>query len=86
MLRGHTRASKSVDDGDIQGLGVVGVLHSTRPKNQDKNLGRHLELSERLRVFARKKQRRKRAEEGHPHETQGRQGEVLAGRAHVRHV
>ena len=25
-------------------------------------------------------------EEGHPHETQGRQGEVSAGRVHVRHV
>ena len=37
--------------------------HTTRRKNQGKNLGRnHLELSERRRAFARKKRRGKRAE------------------------
>ena len=40
--------------------GVVGVLHPTRPKKQGNNLGRYLELSERLRIFARKKRRGKR--------------------------
>ena len=43
--------------------GVVGVPHPTRRKDEGKNLGRnHLELSERRRVFARKKRQRKRAE------------------------
>ena len=43
--------------------GVVGVPNPTRRKNEGKNLGRkHLELSERRRVFARKKRRGKRAE------------------------
>ena len=38
--------------------GVLGVLHPTRRKDQCKNLDRkHLELSERRRVFARKKRR-----------------------------
>ena len=42
--------------------GVLGVLHSTRRKNEGKNLGRkHLELSERRRACARKKRRGKRA-------------------------
>ena len=42
---------------------VVRVPHSTRRKNEGKNLGRkHLELSERRRTFARKKRRGKRAE------------------------
>ena len=41
---------------------MVGVLHSTRRKNERKNLGRkHLELSKRRRAFARKKRRGKRA-------------------------
>ena len=43
-------------------------------------------LSKRRRAFARKKRRGKGGEEGRPHETQGRQGEVSAGGAHVRHV
>ena len=42
-------------------LCLVGVLHPTHRKNQGKNLGRHLELSERRRAFARKKQRGRRA-------------------------
>ena len=43
--------------------GVVGLPHPTRRKKEGKNLGRkHLELSERRRVFARKKRRGKRAE------------------------
>ena len=43
--------------------GVVGSPHPTRRKKEGKNLGRkHLELSERRRVFARKKRRGKRAE------------------------
>ena len=72
-------------------LGVVGVLHPTRWKNEGKNLGRkHLdmELSEGQRAFDRKKRRGKRAERkaARPHKTQGRQGEVSAGGAHVRHV
>ena len=42
---------------------MVGVPHPTRRKNEGINLGRkHLELSERRRVFARKKRRGKRAE------------------------
>ena len=42
---------------------MVGVPHPTRRKNEGKNLGRkHLELSERRRVFIRKKRRGKRAE------------------------
>ena len=42
---------------------MVGVPHPTRRKNEGKNLGRkHLELSERRRVCARKKRRGKRAE------------------------
>ena len=32
---------------------MVGGLHSIRRKNKGKNLGRHLELSERRRVFSR---------------------------------
>ena len=43
--------------------GEVGVPHPTRRKNEGKNLGRkHLELSERRRVFGRKKRQGKRAE------------------------
>ena len=43
--------------------GVVGVPHPTRRKNEGKNLGRkYLELSERRRVFARKRRRGKWAE------------------------
>ena len=43
--------------------GVVGVPYPTRRKNEGKNLGRkHPELSEKRRVFARKKRRGKRAE------------------------
>ena len=44
--------------------GVVGVPYPTRLKNEGKNLGRnHLELSEKRKVFARKKRRgRKRTE------------------------
>ena len=42
---------------------MVGVRHPTRRKNGGKNLGRkHLELSERRRVFAAEKRRGKRAE------------------------
>ena len=43
---------------------MVGVPHPTRRKNEGKNLGeKHLELSERRRVFvARKKRRGKRPE------------------------
>ena len=42
---------------------MVGVPHSTRRKNEGKNLGRkHLELSERRRAFVRKKRWGKRAE------------------------
>ena len=42
---------------------MLEVLHSTRRKNEGKNLGRkHLELSERRRAFARKKRRGKQAE------------------------
>ena len=39
----------------------MGILHLTRRKNQGKNLGKHLELSERRRVFAQKKRRGKQA-------------------------
>ena len=40
-----------------------GIPHPTRRKNEGKNLGRkHLKLSERLRTFARKRRRGKRAE------------------------
>ena len=43
--------------------GVVGVLYPTRRKNEGKNLGRkHPELSEKRRIFARKKRRGKRVE------------------------
>ena len=43
--------------------GVVGVPHPKRRKNEGKNLGRkHLELSKRWRVFARKKRRGQQAE------------------------
>ena len=42
---------------------MVGVPHPTRRKNEGKTLGRkHLELSEKRRVFARKKRRGKQAE------------------------
>ena len=42
---------------------MVGVPYPTRRKNEGKNLGRkHLELSEKRRVFARKRRRGKRAE------------------------
>ena len=42
---------------------MVGVLYPTRRKNDGKNLGRkYLELSEKRRVFARKKRRGRRAE------------------------
>ena len=61
---------------------MVEVLHLTRRKNQGKSLGKHLELSERWRAFAQEAG----DEEGRPHETQGRQGEVSPGQAHVRHV
>ena len=37
------------------------MLHPTCRKNGDKNLGRHMELSERWRTFARKKRQRQRA-------------------------
>ena len=40
---------------------MVGVLNPPRRKNQGKNLGRDLELSERRRELARKKRRRKQA-------------------------
>ena len=40
---------------------MVGVLHPPRRKNQGKNLGRNLELSERRRALARNKRRRKQA-------------------------
>ena len=43
--------------------GMVGVPHLSRRENEGQNLGRkHLELSERRRVFARKKRREERAE------------------------
>ena len=58
MLGGHTRVNKR-----WKSRGVVGVPDPTRRKNEGKNMGRkHLELSERWRVFARKKWRGKRAE------------------------
>ena len=42
---------------------MVGVPYPTRRKNEGENLGRkHLELSEKRRVFTRKKRRWKRAE------------------------
>ena len=40
---------------------MVGVLHPTCLKDQGTNLGRHLELSERQRAFARKRRREKQA-------------------------
>ena len=68
--------------------GVVGVPYPTRRKNEGENLGRkHLELSEKRRVVARKKRPGETGvEEVRPQETQGRQGEVSTGGAHVRHV
>ena len=46
-----------------RGVVEVGVPHPTRRKNEGKNLGgKHLELSERRRVFATKMRRGKRAE------------------------
>ena len=39
---------------------MVGVQHPTRRKNEGKKLGRHLELSERPRAFARKKRQGER--------------------------
>ena len=62
MLGGHTRVSKSVDGREV-GAWWECRTHPTRWKIESKNLGRkHLELSERRRVFAREKQRGKRAE------------------------
>ena len=61
MLGGHTRVSKSVDDGEVEAWWEYRTQHVGRTKA--KNLGRkHLELSERQRAFVRKKRRRKRVE------------------------
>ena len=68
--------------------GVVGVPHPTRPKDQGKNLlGRHLDLSERRRVFAREKRRRRRTMRKTARmKTHSRQSGVSAEQAHVRQV
>ena len=59
MLGGHTRVSDSIDDGEVEAWWDCRI---TRRKKEGNNLGRkHLELSERRRVFARKKRRGKRA-------------------------
>ena len=66
---------------------VVRVLHPTRRKNEGKNLGRkHLELSERQGICSKKATGEASGEEVRPQETQGHQGEVSDGGAHVRHV
>ena len=63
--RGNARrahASKQKKCRRWRSRGVVGVPYPTRRKNEGKNLGRkHPELSEKRRVFARKKRRGKRA-------------------------
>ena len=64
----------------------MGVPHPTCRKNEGKDLGRkHPELSEKRRVFARKKGEAG-GEEVRPQGTQGRQCEVSTGGAHVRYV
>ena len=60
MPGGHTRVSKSVDDGDVGTCWECCTQHVG--KNEGKNLGKkHLELSERRRAFAPKKRRGKQA-------------------------
>ena len=61
MLGGSTRASKSLEDGEVEAWWECRSQHVR--KNEGKNLGRkHLELSERRRAFARNKRRGKRTE------------------------
>ena len=71
--------------------GVVGVPYPTRRKNEGKNLGRkYLELSEKRRVFGRKKRRGKRAERKSAHKkhksarARSRQEELTFGTFNVR--
>ena len=69
--------------------GAVGVPHPTRRTNEDKNLRRkHLdmELSATGDICSENATEEAGGEEKRPLETQGRQGEVSAGEAHVRHV
>ena len=60
MPGGHTRVSKSIDDGDV---GTCWEFCTQRVgENEGKNLGKkHLEMSERRRAFAPKKRRGKQA-------------------------
>ena len=61
VLGGHTRVSKSVDDGEVEVCWECCPLHVGRTKAR--TLGRkHLELSERRREFVWKRRRGKREE------------------------
>ena len=62
MRGGHTQVSRSIDDGEVEAWWECRTL-GTRRKKEGTNLGRkHSDLSEKRRVFARKKRRGKRAE------------------------
>ena len=61
---------------------MLAVLHLTSGKNEGNNLlGRKHPEQKAKGIYSEAV-----TEEGRPHEIQGRQGEVAAGRDHVRHV
>ena len=61
MLGGHTGVSKIFDDGEVEVWWECRTQHVGRAKARTPGR-KHLELSERRRVFARKKRREKRVE------------------------
>ena len=62
MLGGHKRVSKSVEDGEVEAWWECRTKYIGRTKARTWLGGKHLELSEMRRAFARKKRRGKRAE------------------------
>ena len=62
---------------------MLGVLHPTHLNDEGKNVGRK-QLEKADGICLEKVTVEAGGEEGSPHKTQGHQGEVSAGRAHVR--
>ena len=62
MLGGHTRVSKSVEDGEVEAWWECRTQHVGRTKAITWLSRKHRELGEMRRAFARKKRRGKRAE------------------------
>ena len=86
MLGGHTRVSKSADDGEVEACWECCAPNTPEGWRQEPGLKTPGTEREAEGICSEKATREAGGEEGRPHKTQGRQGEVSIGQAYVRHV